>query len=163
MELPFAAIVRVPVGAMAVGILLSPDKKYLQAIDILWNCDQERDPSEPAAQEVVSQLKMYLTHPAQRIDFNTAYRGSVFQERVWVALREIPTGEVRTYGQLAAQLGSSARAVGSACRANPFPIAVPCHRVVSAHDMGGYCGHRDGDALRFKEWLLAHERPSLDG
>ena len=60
--------------------------------------------------------------------------GTAFQRRVWEELRRIPVGEVRTYGEVAAAVGSPAasRAVGSACGANPVPVVVPCHRVVPA-------------------------------
>ena len=88
--------------------------------------------------------------------------GSPFQLAVWSALREIPAGEVTTYGDLARTVGrpGAARAVGAANAVNPVAIVVPCHRVVPAPTspgspvvaVGGYAGgaHR-------KEWLLAHE------
>ena len=81
-------------------------------------------------------------------------RGSAFDRRVWSALLEIPWGETRTYGELAAALGAprAARAVGSANGRNPVPIFVPCHRVVAAVGLGGYSG-----GLEVKRWLLAHE------
>ncbi len=89
--------------------------------------------------------------------------GSDFQSRVRAALLAIPPGEVRSYGELARQLGSSARAVGGACRRNPVPILVPCHRVVGAAGPGGYGGHTGGAALRRKLWLLRHEGVLADG
>ncbi|HEV2311147.1 MAG TPA: methylated-DNA--[protein]-cysteine S-methyltransferase [Acidimicrobiia bacterium] len=66
--------------------------------------------------------------------------GTAFQRRVWEELRRIPVGEVRTYGEVAAAVGSpgASRAVGSACGANPVPVVVPCHRVVPA---GGGIGN----------------------
>jgi len=66
--------------------------------------------------------------------------GTPFQQRVWQQLTRIPPGEVKTYGGLAKELNSSARAVGNACRRNLFPVIVPCHRVVSASGIGGYAG-----------------------
>jgi methylated-DNA-[protein]-cysteine S-methyltransferase len=80
------------------------------------------------------------------------------QRRVWRALQRIPTGAVVSYGTLARRLKSSARAVGGACRANPVPLVIPCHRVVSATGEGGFMGKTGGHALRIKRWLLAHER-----
>jgi AraC family transcriptional regulator of adaptative response/methylated-DNA-[protein]-cysteine methyltransferase len=61
-------------------------------------------------------------------------QGTAFQRRVWEELRRIPLGETRTYGDVAASIGSpgASRAVGSACGANPVPVVVPCHRVVPA-------------------------------
>ncbi len=70
-------------------------------------------------------------------------RGTVFQLKVWRALRKIPPGKVRTYGSVAKDVGSprGMRAVGMANAANPLPIVVPCHRVVeTGHRLGGYTG-----------------------
>lgn len=89
--------------------------------------------------------------------------GTPFQQRVWQALTEIPCGEVKTYGELAKELNSSARAVGNACRRNLFPVIIPCHRVVSASGIGGYAGDTldtqrgQINFLQIKQWLLAHE------
>ena len=84
--------------------------------------------------------------------------GSPFQQRVWIALRRIPAGETRTYGELAAQLGKpqAARAVGHANAVNPVAIVVPCHRVVGTTSLTGY-----GGGLERKRWLLAHEGAQL--
>lgn len=68
--------------------------------------------------------------------------GTDFQRRVWGALLAIPEGETRTYGQIAESIGSpgAARAVGSACGANPCPGVVPCHRALGAAGLGGWSG-----------------------
>lgn len=82
-------------------------------------------------------------------------RGSAFQLQVWQELRGIPWGKTVTYQELAARLGrpQAARAVGRACGANPVPIIVPCHRVISADgSLGGYSA-----GLERKRWLLHHE------
>lgn len=89
--------------------------------------------------------------------------GTEFQRRVWEALRRIPSGSVRRYGDLAAALGTSARAVGNACRANPCPIVVPCHRVVARHGLGGFAGDTTGALLNIKRWLLQHEGGTTTG
>lgn len=80
-----------------------------------------------------------------------------FQRRVWRAICAIPPGEVRTYGELARWIGSGARAVGNATAANPWPLLVPCHRVVARGGLGGYLGHSQGPGLPIKAWLLRHE------
>ncbi len=64
--------------------------------------------------------------------------GTPFQQRVWQALQAIPYGSVRTYGELAHELGSAPRALGGACGANPIAILIPCHRVVSSQGLGGF-------------------------
>ena len=69
--------------------------------------------------------------------------GTSFQQRVWGALREIPPGETRTYGQLARLLGTHPRAVGSANGANPVSLAIPCHRVIGFD--GKLCGYAWGE------------------
>ena len=84
--------------------------------------------------------------------------GTLFQQRVWRALRRIPSGQVRSYGQPRAHFGTSARAVGGARRANPIPVLIPCHRVVSATGEGGFMGKTAGRAMTIKRWLLHHEQ-----
>jgi O-6-methylguanine DNA methyltransferase len=81
--------------------------------------------------------------------------GTPFQRKVWTALRQIPAGQTQSYGRLAAALGApkAARAVGSACGANPIPLLIPCHRVLSA---GGGLGSFSGGLL-WKRMLLAGE------
>lgn len=82
--------------------------------------------------------------------------GTAFQRRVWAALRRVPAGYTRTYGELAAAIGAptACRAVGLANGANPIAIVVPCHRVIGAD--GGLTGY--GGGLERKRWLLDHER-----
>jgi methylated-DNA-[protein]-cysteine S-methyltransferase len=72
-------------------------------------------------------------------------------------LQKIPFGKVKTYGELAKILNTSARAVGNACRRNPVPLIVPCHRIVAATGIGGYAGRTSGDVHNIKRELLQHE------
>ena len=69
----------------------------------------------------------------------------------------IPYGETRSYQEIAARAGGSARSVGQANGRNPIPLIIPCHRVVAAGHIGGYSG---GDGLPTKRWLLALEDPT---
>ena len=74
-------------------------------------------------------------------DVPLAPRGTAFQRRVWDALLAIPCGETRTYGALAAVLGSSPRAVGATVGRNPISVIIPCHRVLGADgSLTGYAG-----------------------
>lgn len=82
---------------------------------------------------------------------------TVFQRRVWRAMAAIPPGQVRTYGEVARWLGSSPRAVGGAAGANPWPVLVPCHRIVASGGLGGYLGESRGSGPAIKRRLLAHE------
>lgn len=86
----------------------------------------------------------YFAGMEVRFDLPLDLRGTAFEVRVWGVLKEIPFGEVRSYGWVGQRTGTSgaARGVGGACGKNPVPIIVPCHRVVlSSGDIGGYsCG-----------------------
>lgn len=85
------------------------------------------------------QLARYFEGRLEIFDVPVDPKGTAFQRRLWAALREIPYGETRAYGQLATQISSVARAVGQACGANPVPIIIPCHRVLAAHGrIGGF-------------------------
>jgi methylated-DNA-[protein]-cysteine S-methyltransferase len=117
----------------------------------------QQEPASAVAAEVVRQIRAYFSNARYVPDLPLAIQGTAFQQQVWQALRTIPPGEVLTYGALARRLGSAARAVGGACRANPCPILVPCHRVVAAHGKGGYAGAIHGHWLAIKEYLLQHE------
>jgi O-6-methylguanine DNA methyltransferase len=83
-------------------------------------------------------------------------QGTGFQRRVWEQLRAIPYGSVRTYGQIARELGrpKAARAVGRACATNPASVVIPCHRAVGGD--GSLVGYRWG--LERKRLLLERER-----
>ncbi|BCX87823.1 methylated-DNA-[protein]-cysteine S-methyltransferase [Methylomarinovum tepidoasis] len=119
---------------------------------------RERNVDATSVHRVLRALRYYFEiDPTCGFDFPLRLTGTPFQHRVWGALLGIPAGQVRTYGTLAAQLQTSPRAVAAACRANPCPVAVPCHRVVAATGLGGYCGATRGPRLEIKKWLLAHE------
>lgn len=119
---------------------------------------EERPPVSPLGREAVAQIRRYLADPSSGFELPLRPLGTPFQLRVWQALRAIPSGEVRSYGQLAAQLGTSARAIGGACRHNPLPLLVPCHRIVAREGLGGFFGRTEGPELTIKTWLLTHER-----
>jgi methylated-DNA-[protein]-cysteine S-methyltransferase len=102
-------------------------------------------------------LDAYFEDGTYRFDLPLRLAGTSFQQELWGALRAIPPGRTFTYGQLAHELRTSPRAVGRACRANPCPIVIPCHRVVGAHGLGGFAGDLSGRKLTVKRWLLGHE------
>lgn len=100
---------------------------------------RKREPLQP----MIAQLREYFAGDRKQFQIPVTLFGTVFQMRVWNALRRIKYGETLTYGDLAAQLGDPhlARAVGAACGANPVAIVVPCHRIVGAGDkLTGYGG-----------------------
>lgn len=105
----------------------------------------------------IIQIKEYLA--VIRTQFNVPLRmdGTGFRIRVWQELQKIPYGETITYAELARRIGSpkAFRAVANACGANPFPIIIPCHRVIaSGGNLGGYTGGTD-----IKTTLLQTESP----
>ena len=110
------------------------------------------------ARALARELDAYWHDPAYRFKLAMTPLGTPFQLRVWQALLAIPPGAPVTYGTLARQLGTAARAIGQACGANPLPILIPCHRVVAASGLGGFMHHAAGAPLDVKSWLLAHER-----
>jgi methylated-DNA-[protein]-cysteine S-methyltransferase len=94
------------------------------------------------------QVLAYLAGARRDFDLPLAPRGTVFQQRVWTALRRIPFGETRTYRDLATALGNpgASRAVGRANATNPICLIVPCHRVIGAD--GSLTGFAFGEDLK---------------
>ncbi len=129
----------------------------LRGIDFLPPVTLPRAPEDPFTAEVVAQIEAYLRDPASRFSLPLALAGTAHQHRVWQCLARIPCGQTQTYGELARSIGSTARAVGQACGANPIPIVIPCHRVVARRGLGGFMGRGEGDPLAIKRWLLDHE------
>jgi methylated-DNA-[protein]-cysteine S-methyltransferase len=105
------------------------------------------------------QIQSYLDDGRFAFDLPLRLAGTHHRLAVWEAMQRIPAGATRSYGELALELRSSARAVGGACGANPIPLIVPCHRVIAAgRSLGGFMGAReDGFELGIKRWLLGHE------
>lgn len=138
------------------------DGPALAALDILADRPATVRGGGPVARRASEALARYFAgDPGALAGLPVAAAGTPFQRRVWDRLRVVPAGGVVSYGALARELRTSARAVGGACRANPIPLAIPCHRVVAAHGLGGYSGERGGDWLEKKRWLLAHEGVSI--
>lgn len=100
------------------------------------------------------QIEAYFAGALTVFDLPLLVRGSEFQRAVCDAMRAIPFGETRTYGEIAKALGVPAQAVGQACGGNPIPLIIPCHRVLGAGGLGGFSG---GLGVETKVWLLKHE------
>jgi methylated-DNA-[protein]-cysteine S-methyltransferase len=130
----------------------------LRGIDFLPLGEQASPARDAFARQVCEQLTAYLRDPDFIFDLPLELAGSAHQAKVWKVMTEIPRGEVTTYGEIAALIGSSPRAVGQACGSNPIPIIIPCHRVVSKNGAGGFMHQSGGDALTIKHWLLRHEQ-----
>jgi methylated-DNA-[protein]-cysteine S-methyltransferase len=116
-------------------------------------------PRDTIAHLACVQLQAYLDDGRFVFDLPLRLAGTRHRMEVWEAMQRIPAGLTRSYGEVARELRSSARAVGGACGANPIPVVVPCHRIVAAGGrIGGFMGAKaDGFELGIKRWLLAHE------
>ncbi|NOD62567.1 MULTISPECIES: methylated-DNA--[protein]-cysteine S-methyltransferase [unclassified Ruegeria] len=116
-----------------------------------------RDVGEPTdlLREAAAQLKAYDAGQLDRFDLPYRVAGSDFQRQVCDLMYAIPLGETRTYGDIAKELGQPAQPVGQACGANPIPVIIPCHRVLSANGLGGFSG---AGGVETKVALLRHER-----
>lgn len=109
----------------------------------------------------VEQLDEYFSGRRKVFDLPLAPRGTDFQRRVWSALRTIPYGETRTYGDIARAVGSAnaSRAVGAAAGANPIAIVIPCHRVIGAS--GKLVGFAGGLPIKSQLLQLESRTPAL--
>ncbi len=113
--------------------------------------------SNAVLDEAVRQLGEYFA--GDRVDFDLPVHltGTEFQRKVWAVIAALPFGEYTSYGEIGLEvgLGPVGRAVGGAVGANPVPIIVPCHRVLSSG--GRVTGYSAGAGIPTKLWLLAHE------
>jgi methylated-DNA-[protein]-cysteine S-methyltransferase len=162
----------VSASGFSIGIRCNDDE--ITAIEYL-EPQAEVPPKTPLAKEAVRQLRAWLKDPTFEFGLPLAPAGTHFQRRVWEQIASIPAGRTMSYGEVAGAIHSGPRAVGNACGANPYPIVVPCHRVIAAnHGLGGFGGRsarppalalgRPGGGTRgsflldIKKWLLQHER-----
>lgn len=160
----FTAIVISPLPTRRLGIRCNAQGIsaicFLPATTALQDLAPEH-PQAKLARRLITALQAYFDHPEQGFSLPLAATGSPFQQRVWQAISAIPSGKTRSYGQLANDIGSAPRAIGGACRANPLPLLVPCHRVIAADGgNGGFLGQAatQGMAAETKTWLLQHEQ-----
>ncbi len=153
----YAAVVSAP--GFSIGIRCDADEiielRYLEP-------QPDVAPKTPLAKEAVRQLRAWLQDPRFEFGLPLAPAGTHYQRRVWEQISAIPPGRTLSYGQVAAAIRSGPRAVGNACGANPYPIVVPCHRVVGANQaLGGFARQKGGFLLEVKKWLLLHEHAGL--
>jgi len=139
----------VAVDASGVRHVLFDTGKGRLAADSDWQRDRD------ATREAREQLLEYFAGERRQFSLPLAAVGTPFQQRLWLALADIPFGTLCSYAELAGRLGCprALRAVGAAAGRNPLPILLPCHRVVGSD--GSLTGFSAG--LPRKQWLLAHE------
>ncbi|MDD2878034.1 MAG: methylated-DNA--[protein]-cysteine S-methyltransferase [Acidiphilium sp.] len=126
--------------------------------------DEETEPEEPSTllNQARAALHVYFATGDLPPGLALNPAGTLYQKRVWAYMQTIPRGETRRYGEVAAAIGGSPLSVGGAACANPIPLLIPCHRVVSKSGLGGYCGSDDeGWGLAMKRRLLVLEGASI--
>jgi len=156
------ALIGTPFGAVVISSNDGQLAIELLAVPAFDTVQVKKVSADPLVVQACKQLLQYLQQPATRFDLPLAQQGTEFQQRVWQAISSIPLGEVRTYGELAREIGSGPRAVANACGANNLPLLVPCHRVVAQNGLGGFMQGKE-NSLLIKQWLLKHEGVQLPG
>lgn len=142
-----------PVGSLAVLM----QGELLCKLQWLMAPEQETKNKElPAGFE--QQLNQYWLTACIAPGMALLQQGTEFQQKAWHTLCLIPAGQTKTYGQLAGELNTSPRALANACRKNPFPLIIPCHRVLAKTGLGGYAGATSGKLTDIKAALLQHEK-----
>jgi methylated-DNA-[protein]-cysteine S-methyltransferase len=146
-DTPMGRLSLVAGGGALVGLYLPDHAPALDARD---------GTGDPVLDRARVELDEYFAGRRTSFDIPLDPRGTPFQRVVWEALRAIPFGKTRSYGDLAAAIGrpKASRAVGAANGQNPIAIVIPCHRVIGAD--GSLTGY--GGGMARKEWLLRHER-----
>ena len=155
---PVGGIILFADGEMLVGLDFADREQRITAVRAQLSRTlgpfAEREANDPAG--AATRLARYFAGDLAALDEQPVNpHGSAFQRRVWQALRAIPVGRTRGYGELAASIGKpkASRAVGAANGSNPVSLFVPCHRVIAADgSLHGY-----GGGLDRKRWLLEHE------
>ena len=151
--MPDMFIMHTPIGKLAVHT----DAQSITGIDYAARGSVTANLHSPLQRKIKRQLEAYFRKPQQEFDLPLQVSGTDFQKKVWRIMQQIPAGRTLQYGEVARRLHSSPRAVGNACRANPIPLIIPCHRIVAKHGLGGFSGKRTGVTVERKRWLLQHE------
>ena len=146
-------VISSPVGKLGLVIL----NDYLVGIDFLQSQVKLSSPRTLKLRSIVSQIKQYFFAPHLPLKVPFEVEGTILQKKIWSNIQKISCGKTVTYGELARKLGTSPRVIGNACRRNTLPIIIPCHRVVSVVNIGGYCGNNK-ETIEIKQWLLQHEK-----
>ena len=150
------ALIATPVGA----IRIDGDESVITGLRICGEGLPGRG-SAAAVREAVAQLEQWFAGERQAFDLPLEPATTARGEALRQGLVAVPYGDTLSYGALARLLGSAPRAIGQLCARNPFPIIVPCHRILGA---GGALGHYSGgEGPKTKSWLLDHERRHAGG
>lgn len=140
---------------------------FISSIDALEDASTVDPATYPKlVADVAKDVQRYFDKPHKDwlVDLSKATKSPQYQlsgtplyQTIWRVMQTIPSGETRTYGDIAAEVGTGPRVVGSACRTNPFALMIPCHRVVASNGLGGYYG-KTAEGISIKQALLAWEQ-----
>jgi methylated-DNA-[protein]-cysteine S-methyltransferase len=145
------AIIATPIGT----IRLTSDGSFLTSVSITRD-SPIREPSVAVLEQAKTEMNQWLAGERTGFSVPLAPSASARSQILRDAIAAINYGETLSYGALARKIGSGARAIGQACARNPFPIIIPCHRVLAAQGkLGAYSG---GEGPVTKLWLLDFER-----
>jgi methylated-DNA-[protein]-cysteine S-methyltransferase len=147
------AFLATPVGTLCI----TGDDRQVERIRIDSERRRSSRPDAPAVLAAAEQLEAWFEGALTSFDLALAEPRTVRGVALRAGLLAVPHGVTVSYGALARQLGSSARAIGQLCARNPYPIVVPCHRVLATGGLGHYSA---GDGITTKRWLLDHEARS---
>ena len=149
------ASIATPIGT----VRIAGDGEAVTRIAITADRAAGERPASPALIAAMEQLEAYFAGALRHFDLVLATPPTPRAAALRNGLVAVPYGECMTYGALARTLASSPRAIGQLCARNPFPIVVPCHRILAATGLGAYSA---GDGPATKQWLLEHERRNGD-
>ncbi|MFQ5565450.1 MAG: methylated-DNA--[protein]-cysteine S-methyltransferase [Paracoccaceae bacterium] len=122
-----------PVGRLGIA------ERDSRIVRLSWSASSAGE-ATPLLAEAARQVAAYFAGELHDFDLPLDPGGSDLERRVYAAMRAIPYGRTRTYGEIAGDLGTFGKEVGQACAVNPIPVIIPCHRVLSATGLGGYSG-----------------------
>lgn len=148
------SIIKTPIGKIQICI----ENEFITQIAFIDLDTKLQASTNNLLCEAAMQIEQYFTKKNFYFDLPLKLTGTALQQKVWLRLQKIPYGKTVTYGELARELNTSARAIGGACRKNPLLLAIPCHRVIAVDGLGGFSGKRSGHFLDIKQWLLENEK-----
>lgn len=146
-------------------VTLAEEDGAIVAVSWRHAAAQQENAATPLLHNAAQQLHDYFAGRRRDFDLPLRPHGSDFQRAVWREMLAIPYGRTRSYGDLAQATGGIARAVGTACGANPIPIFIPCHRVLAAdRQLGGFSGGKGPETKAFLltlegAWPVQHALP----
>lgn len=146
-------------GSLTLDVLYDDTAVYQTSLQRHQDGQISQYPPHPLSEQIDYALHRYAEYGQYVFDLPLRVYGTPFQLKVWQLMNDIPAGTTRTYGDMADQLRTAAQPIGGACKANPVPLLVPCHRVVSRQGIGGFSGQwGEGEKIDLKRWLLGHEK-----